>query len=83
MGVLKTKYAYEALSVNHFFLKGIEYLAITDCHSGMISVHATRHKGSKELKKNLRLHCQRNGILASIYSDGSSIFCAHEVKEIF
>ena len=66
MGVLKTKYAYKALSMDHFFLKGVEYLAIADRHSGMISVHATHHKGAKELLKILRLHCQRNGTLRCV-----------------
>ena len=75
-GVLKTKYAYEALSMDHFFLKGVEYLAIADRHSGMISVHATAHRGAKELLKILRLHCQRSGIPRCVYTDGSSIFCA-------
>ena len=46
MGVPRTKYAYEALSMDHFFLKGIEYLAIVDQHSGMLSVHCTAFKGS-------------------------------------
>ena len=48
MGVLKTKYAYEALSMDHFFLKGVEFLAIVDRHSGMLSVHCTAHRGAKE-----------------------------------
>ena len=39
MGVLQTKYAYEALSMDHFYLKGVEYLKIVDRHSGMLSVH--------------------------------------------
>jgi hypothetical protein len=77
MGVLKTKYAYEALSMDHFFLKGVEYLAIADRHSGMLSVHATAHRGAKELLKILRVHCQR------IFTDGFSIFCAQEVKDFF
>ena len=71
MGVLKTKYAYEALSMDHFFFKGVEYLAIADRHSGMISVHATAHKDAKELLKILRLHCQRNGIPRCVFTDGS------------
>ena len=83
MGVPRTKYAYEALSMDHFFLKGIEYLAIVDIHSGMLSVHCTVFKGSKELIRILRLHCQRNGIPREVFSDGSSIFCSHETKDFF
>ena len=49
----------------------------------MISIHATAHRGAKELLKILRLHCQRSGIPRCVYTDGSSIFCAHEVKEFF
>ena len=49
----------------------------------MLSVHATAHQGAKELLKILRLHCQRSGIPRCIYNDGSSIFCAQEVKEFF
>ena len=73
-GVPSTKYAYEALSMDHFFLNGIEYLAIVDRHSGMLSVHCTAFKGSKELLRILRLHCQRNGIPREVFSGGSSIF---------
>ena len=80
MGVLKTNYAYEALSLDHFFLKGVEYLAIADRHSWMLSIHATVHRGAKEL---LRVHCQRSGIPRCVYTDGSSIFCAQEVKDFF
>ena len=83
MGVLKRKYAYEALSLDHFKKKGVEYLAIADRHSGMLSVHATAHRGAKELLKILRLHCQRSGIPRCVYTDGSSIFCAQEVKDFF
>ena len=61
----------------------MEYLAIADRHSGMLSVHATCHRGAKELLKILRVHCQRSGIPRCIYTDGSSIFCAQEVKEFF
>ena len=80
-GVPSTKYAYEALSMDHFFLKGIEYLAIVDRHSGMLSVHCTAFKGSKELIRILRLHCQKNGIPREVFSDGSSIFCSHKRKD--
>ena len=55
-GVPSTNYAFESLSMDHFFLKGIEYLAIVDRHSGMLSVHATAFKGSRELLRILRLH---------------------------
>ena len=30
------------------FFKGVEYLAIADRHSGMLSVHATAHRGVTE-----------------------------------
>ena len=83
MGVLKTKYDYEALSMDHFFKKGVEYLAIADRHSGMLGVHVTGHQGAKELLKILRLHCRRSGKPRCIYTDGSSIFCAQEVKYFF
>ena len=61
----------------------MEYLAIADRHSGMLSVHATVHRGAKELLKILRLHCQRSGIPRCVYTDGSSIFCTQEVKDFF
>ena len=47
--------------MDHFFLKRIEFWAIVDRHSGMLSVHRTAYKGAKELIRILRLHCQRNG----------------------
>ena len=71
MGVLRTKYAYEALSMDHFFLKGVELLVIVDWHSGMLSMHCTAFKGVKELIRILILHCQQNGIPRVVYSDGS------------
>ena len=61
----------------------MEYLAIADRHSGMLSVHATVHRGAKELLKILRLHCQRSSIPRCVYTDGSSIFCAQEVNDFF
>ena len=76
VGVLRAKYAYEALSMDHFFLKGVDFLAIVDRHSGMLSVHCTAFKGSKEVIRILRLHCQRSCIPRVVYSDGSSIFCS-------
>ena len=76
MGVFKTKFAYEALSMDHFFLKGVEYLAIADQNSGMLSVHTTRHKGASEVIRILREHCACQGIPQIIFSDGSTIFCA-------
>ena len=82
-GVFKTQYAYEALCLDHFFLKGVEYLSIADHHPGMLSVHATVFRGAKELLKILRVHCQRQGIPRCIFTDGSSIFCAQEVKDFF
>ena len=46
MGVPKTEYAYEALSIDHFLLKGVEFLEMVDRHWGMLSVHCTAFKGS-------------------------------------
>ena len=80
-GVFRTQYAYEALCLDHFFLKGVEYLAISDRHSGMLSVHSTMFRGSKELLKILRVHCQRQGIPRCIFTDGSSVFCSQEVRD--
>ena len=51
----------------------MEYLAIADRHSGMLSEHATVHWGAKELLK----------IPRCVYTDGLSIFCAKEVKKKF
>ena len=48
MNVPITNYAFESLSVDHFFLKGNEFLAIVDRHSGMLSVHSTNYRGSLE-----------------------------------
>ena len=78
-----THYAFESLSVDHFFLKGNEFLAIVNRHSGMLSVHSTKYGGSAEFLKILRLHCQRNGIPREICSDGSSIFLSHETQDFF
>ena len=82
-GVPLTQYAYESISMDHFFLKENEFLAVVDRHSGMLSVHANSFKGARELLRILRLHCQKNGIPREIFSDGSSIFMAHEVQEFF
>ena len=49
----------------------------------MLSVHCTAFKGSKELIRILRLHCQKNGIPREVFSDGSSIFCSHKTKDFF
>ena len=49
----------------------------------MLSVHCTAFKGSKELLRILRLHCQRNGIPREVCTDGSTIFCSHETKVFF
>ena len=81
MGVFKTNYAYEALTMDHFFLRGVEYLAIADKHSGMLSVHCTKHRGANEIIKILRVHCQRQGIPRIVFTDRSSIFCAQEMKD--
>ena len=67
--------------MDHFFLRGVEFLAIVDLHSGMLLVHCTAFKGAKELIRILKLYCQRNGIPRVVYSDGSSILCAHKTKE--
>jgi hypothetical protein len=83
MGVLRTKHAFQALSMDHFFLKGVEFLAIVDRHLGTLSVHCMAFKGAKEVIRILRLHCQQNGIPWVVYSDGVSIFSAHETKEFF
>ena len=69
--------------MDHFFLKGNEFLALVDRHSGMLSVHATSFKGARELLRILRLHCQKNGIPREVCSDGSSIFMAHQVQDFF
>ena len=74
MGVFKTNFAYEALSMDHFFLRGVGYLGIADRHSGMLSVHSTRHKGANEVKRILREHCARQGIPQIIFTDGFLIF---------
>jgi hypothetical protein len=81
--VFKTNYAYEALAMDHFFLRGVEYLAIADKHSGMLSVHCTKHRGANKVIKILRVHRQRQGIQRIIFTDGSSIFCAQEMKDFF
>ena len=83
MGVFKTNYAYEALAMDHFLLRGVEYLAIADKHSGMLSVHCTKHRGANVVIRILRVHCQRQGIPRIIFTDGSSIFCAQEMKDFF
>ena len=49
----------------------------------MLSVHCTAFKGAKELIRILRVHCEHSGIPRVVYSDGSSIFCAHETREFF
>ena len=69
--------------MDHFHLKGIEYLAIVDRHSGMLSVDATAFMGFKDLLRILRLHCQRSGIPWEICTDGSSIFMSHETQDFF
>ena len=61
-GVPVTNYAYESVCCDHFFLKGNEFLALVDRHSGMMSCHNTNYKGAKEFLKILRVHCQKNGI---------------------
>ena len=38
-GVPSKRFVYEAISMDHFFLKGVEYLVIVDRHLGMLSVH--------------------------------------------
>ena len=58
-------------------------MAISDRHSGMLSVHCTKHRGANEVIKILRVHCQRSGIPRIIFTDGSSIFCVQEMKDFF
>ena len=54
-----------------------------DRHSGMLSVHCTAFKGSKELLRILQLHCQKNGIPREICTDGSTIFGLHKTQDFF
>ena len=61
----------------------MEYLGIADQHSGILSVHSTRHKGAHEVIMILREHCARQGIPQIIFTDGSTIFCAQEMKDFF
>ena len=61
----------------------MEYLGIANRHSGMLSVHCTRHKGANEVIRILREHCARQGIPQIIFTGGSSIFCAQEMKDFF
>ena len=49
----------------------------------MLSVHSTRHKGANEVLRILREHCACQGIPRIIFTDGSSIFCAQEMKDFF
>ena len=35
--------------MDHFFLLRVKYFGIADRHSGMLSVHSTRHKGANEV----------------------------------
>ena len=69
--------------MDYFFLKGVEFLVIVDRHWGMHSDHCTAFKGVKELIRILRVHCKPSGIPRVVYSDGSSIFCAHETSKFF
>ena len=69
--------------MEHFFFQGVEYLAIADRQSGMLSVHCTMQRGANEVIKILRVHCQRSGIPRIIFTDGSSIFFAQEMKNFF
>jgi hypothetical protein len=71
------------MTVDHFFLQGVEYLRIADRHSGMLSVYCTKHKGANEVIRILREHCQRQGNPRIIFTDGSSIFCFQEMKNFF
>ena len=59
----------------------MQYLAIADKHSGMLSVHCTKHRGANEVIKILRVHSQCQGIPRIIFTDRSSIFCAQEMKD--
>ena len=69
--------------MDHFFLRGVEYLGIADRHSGMLRVHYTRHKGANEVIMILSEHCARQGIPQIFFTDRSSIFGAQEMKAFF
>ena len=60
-GVPVTQYAFESICLDHFFLKGNEFLALVDRHSGLMSCHATNYKGAKEFLTFFIVHCQRMG----------------------
>ena len=46
-GVPVTNYAYESMCCEHFFLKGNEFLALVDRHSGMMSCNNSSYSGAK------------------------------------
>ena len=52
-GVPVTNYSFESICCDHFFLKGNEFLALVDRHSGMMLCHNTNYKGAKEFLKIL------------------------------
>ena len=49
----------------------------------MLSVHSTRYKGANEVIRILRDHCACQGIPQIRFTDGSSMFCAQEMKDFF
>ena len=51
MGVPGTQFAFESIIVDHFFLKGNEFLVLVDRHSGMMSCHLTNYRGARESLK--------------------------------
>ena len=48
IGVPITQNAFESISVDHFFLKGNEFLVLVDRHSGMMSCHSTSYRGARD-----------------------------------
>ena len=82
-GVPLTNYAYESMCCDHFFLKGNEFLALVDRHSGMMSCHNTNYSGAKGFLKILREHCQRFGVPLEICTDGASVFTCQQTQDFF
>ena len=83
MGVPVTQFSFESIIVDHFFLKGNEFLALVNRHSVMMSCHSTNYRGAKESLTIFRVRCQKSGIPCEVFSDVSSIFMAHETQDIF
>ena len=64
-------------------MKGNEFFAAVDRHSGMLSIHHTNYSGSKGFLRILREHIQRYGIPVEVSTDGASVFVSHETQEFF